>query len=218
VPALVIDAEIRNEDWEVSEWTRSYIGPGVARLELPDGDILVNTVTGYVAFRDLEFSEWSVEPLKAWQAHVDSLIDLARERLITTNPRFRPVGKTVLVSEYESQRHRLVVRAATPDGIGERLQQDVWVTRDVETTFEIYETYRLVLHLFGRLWLEVPVERPPGILMRARVSRRPADGRLGDPEEVEDSIVRDIGYRLVPRQFFEVEARAVLLQDRDGIR
>jgi hypothetical protein len=90
----------------------------------------------------------------------------------------------------------------TPDGVRDEITQQIWVTRDVETTPEIYATYRRALSLFDNQWLDVPAERPAGIVFRTREVRLSTPRQRGVGAQNEEATVVEAGYRLYPLEFF----------------
>jgi hypothetical protein len=208
IPALRIDeyVEVAGQEPWVST---SYFGPAVARIQDVDVEILLDLAAGLVAFADSNDSNWRVESLEDWQDHIENLRATARSQLSPEKPRYWSAEKG-LVAGLACRQYRLVARRQRPGTAGEHLEQDLWMTRDIETTREIYATYRRTLQLFDRMLIDMPADLPPGIILRSHLLRRSLDSALGDAGEVEDATVFDVGYELLPREFFVIDAREVV--------
>jgi len=178
------------------------IAPGLARIVYPGGTILLDEVGRQVAFYDAEQDTWATESLAACEARADSLRDRVRNHSQPAAPVFTVAGSMTLVSGYECQAYRVTIAIDRPGGDREEITQELWLTRDIETTEEIYATYRHTLQLFDNHWLEVPAERPPGIVFRTREVRLVTPRPQGEGPDIEDATVVEAGYRLYPLDFF----------------
>ncbi len=178
-----------------------HIAPGLARIDYSEGSILLNELTREVAYSDAEKGTWSSETLQACEDHADSLEEWTRAHAQPAEPVFQATD-TAMVSEYECQGYRATITVQDPSGEQDEITQEMWVTHDVETTQEIYATYRLVLRLFDNHWLDMPGERPGGIVLRTRQARLHTPRVEGEGPAIEDATVTKIGYRLYPAEFF----------------
>lgn len=206
IPALRVDeyVEVSGQEPWVST---SYFGPAVARIQDGNVDIMVDLAAGWVAFADSDDTNWSVHSLEDWQAYIENLRGEASAHLTPSKPRYESSDRE-LVSGLESRQYHLAVKLQTPGTAGELIEQELWMTKAIETTREIYSTYRRAKLLFDRNLIEVPAELPRGIIMRSRSLRRALDGAPGDAAQEENATVVDVGYEFLPRDFFIIDASA----------
>jgi hypothetical protein len=206
LPTLVIVERSKSFGSDDSTDVIYSVGPGLARVDYAGGTILLDEPARRVSFFDAEQGTWSSQPLEDWQAHVDSLTEWTRTHARSDSFKFRRTGPATLVSEYECRAYHVSLVVEMPDGVRDAITQQVWVTRDVETTQEIYTTYRHALALFDNQWLDVPLDRPAGIVFRTREARLSTPRAPGEGAHIEEASVVEIGYRLYPMEFFTMAA------------
>jgi len=178
------------------------IAAGVARIDHSGGTVLLDEFGRRVDWYDTEADTWSSQSLEEYEAEVDSTVEWILGRSRPFDPRFHRVGGQEIVSEYECLSYKLTMESDLDDGRAEQIAQEVWVTQDVQTTREIYSTYRHALRLFDEHWLSAPVDRPAGIIFRTRSVRLATPRLPGETAVMEEATIEDIGYRLYPTSHF----------------
>jgi hypothetical protein len=216
VPALVLVEKTQWTGAEEPEYVEYWYAPYLARIRYPRGEVVLDLVRGRVAFFDAKAESWNVESLESWEAYVDSLADVARARMVPSEPEWvpSPTPRSGLphIVKHACTPYQLTATMEYGDDTRERIEQQIWVTRDIAASEEIYETYRLALYLLDRQWLDVPVERPAGIILRSRATHRTTEPGLTEERiEVEDAVVVKQSYQLLPRTFFDIPLDEVAL-------
>jgi hypothetical protein len=210
IPVLRLVERVRRTGEREPEIVEYSVAPGLARIRHGAGEMIYDEPRQRIALYDNTERRWDSWDLGAWEAWVDSLADERLRALWPHRLRFQELGDRELVSDYECRPYELVVLAELDTGERERLVQRIWLSRDIEMTRDSYTTYRHALWLFDRMWQEIPVARPPGVVMRTRQERRAAEGWRDGWDEVEDAVVEEIGYRFVPPDFFDSPGPRVL--------
>jgi hypothetical protein len=202
LPTLVLAERVEGTGAPEADYVVWYVTGGRARIDHSGGTVLLDELGRRIDWYDAEEGSWSSQSLVEYEAELDSTTDWIVERSRPFDPRFHRVGGVEFVSEYECLAYRLSMETELDDERTEQIAQEVWVTDDVQTTREIYSTYRQALRLFDEHWLTAPVERPAGIIFRTR-SVRVAIPRLeGESAVMDEATVEDIGYRLYPVSHF----------------
>jgi len=202
IPTLVIieSAHLSGQE-DYSEIVYSCAA-GLARIDHPNGIVLLDERGRRVSFYDRDADTWSEQSLDDWAASVDSIVWWTQAHSRPAHPAFEASGDTVLVAGFECAPFRLSVEVDDGDRVMQ-IAQAVWVTRDVETTPAIYATYRNMQRLFDDQWLDVCAERPDGFVFRTRGVKLPVPLAEGESAEIAEATIVDIGYRLRPLTFFQ---------------
>jgi hypothetical protein len=202
IPTLVIveSAHLSGQE-EYSEIVYAC-APGLARIDHPNGTVLLDERAGRVSFYDRETDRWSDQPLEDWVASVDSIVGWTQGHSRPDSVSFEASGDSVLVAGFECAAYRVSLEVDDGDRVMQ-IAQAVWVTQDVEVTPEIYVTYRNMQRLFDDQWLDVCAERPQGFVFRTRGVRLPVPLEEGESAEIAEASVVDVGYRLYPLSFFQ---------------
>ena len=202
IPTLVVVERVETAGEEDPIHVVWSFAAGRARVDHPGGTVLLDEFGRRVDWLDVETNRWTHESLDSYEAYVDSVAGWTLDHSSPLDPIFEPAGEMALVAEFECLPFRLTMETASDDDRTVQIAQEIWVSRDVEMTEEIYTTYRHALRLFDDHWSVVPVERPPGILLRTREVRLTKPPAPGESAAIEDATVEEIGYRLYPITHF----------------
>jgi hypothetical protein len=204
VLALAIQEVVTVSDAAEPDSVLTWIAPGYARVVFPGGEILLNVHQRTVTSWDGETQRWTVDWLEDWEFDAETEAREVLERYVDGTPKFARIGRETKVLDMKCDRHYVGAKRRTPEGDIERIRQDLWVTRDLETTEAIAQTYMALVPLVDRTWIEVPIERPRGIVLRSVTSRRPVDAGPGDVASTTTVRIESITHVIAPRTFFDL--------------
>ena len=214
VPTIVLEETTQWSDEDKPARATYYFGPGFARLQYEDVDLIVDVAQQLVARIHTRNDVWQVQDVADWQAYVDSAATVANFRLSPRWPKFADSKTHEVVAGFRSQQFTAFARTTDDEGTRLLVENNVWVTNEMELTREMYAAYRLALHLFDGRCIDLPADRPDGIILRSRLSWHPIKESNHDNDLVEDSVVESVRYELVPRAFFDIqEPRGSVLPD-----
>ncbi len=185
-----------------------YFGPGLARLQYGNTELIVDVHQQLVARIDAKNGAWQVQDIADWQAYVDSATTATSLALSPRAPKFtdRHMGETM--AGFVTSQFTATARKTDDEGTRLLVENEVWATEGMELTRDMYEVYRLALYLFDGRCIDLPAERPDGVILRSRLSWHPIKDSNHDNDLIEDSVIESVRYELVPRTFFEIPGQA----------
>jgi hypothetical protein len=207
---LAIEEVITTSDEAEPDTVRSWIGPWHARVVFRSGEVLLDVQQRTVAAWDAEAQGWTVGPLDDWVDDIGAEAEKVLERYVAGPPKFKRIGKPEKLLGLKCDRFYAGAERKSPDGDVERIRQDLWVSRELTTVPQIVETYIAVASLFDATWVEVPVERPPGIVLQSVTSWRPADAPAREPAPSVTVRVESITHLVMPQTFFDPPVNLIL--------
>jgi hypothetical protein len=116
---------------------------------------------------------------------------------------FESMGQGGRVAGYACERFHLFTQREIFPGEVEAIEQEIWLTRELELPSRTYATYRRVVANLDRIELDAPIERPPGVALRTVIRRRAVDRPPGS-EETEANEVIAVERRPIPASAFAI--------------
>lgn len=201
--------EFEHADSLETEDIEMWIGDDGARIRHAGGEIVFDRHHRRVASYDDATAAWTTENLWDWEHYIDDETERARRQFRGDKPKYARIDGESEHLGLECRQFSLRVERRLEDGSREEVRQDLWVTRRLETTALILRTYQDVVSLFDQTWIDLPVERPEGFVLRAVTTYDAAGARPGEAPDVETITVHTIEHVLVARSFLEFAPAAM---------
>jgi hypothetical protein len=187
------------------------LAPGRVRVSHRDGDAILDEPNDRFVLLSPADKTYRRMSLRTWEARIREALDAAvasRSPKGTAKPpadslRFEPAGDGGPIAGYRCQRFHLYTQREIFPGEVEAIEQEIWLTRDLELPSAIDATYRRVVGNLDRIELDTPVERPPGVALRTVIRRRGIDHPPGS-EEVEATEVIAVERGPIPPDTFSI--------------
>jgi hypothetical protein len=207
--------------WPDPDTVRTYITPGRVRVQHRLGDAILDVPADRLVLLDRATSTYTSASLRDWEARIAAALEAAAERQGpgaaggAPDATWEADGDGIDIAGYACQRHHLFTRRELFPGEIELVEQELWVTHELELPGEAYEAYRRAIESLDRIGLDPRLHRPPGIAMRLYTRTFPEgqggpDGRRardrGVAEEVERQEVVRVERRPLPDEWFAIPA------------
>lgn len=203
----------------MSDTLTTYLMPGRVRVSHHDGDALLDVTRDRFVLLSPHDKTYRAMALSAWEAKIDEALvvgrrhrrggsgdrpdTLAADSVATDSLAFEAEAGRDTIAGFACERWHLFTPREVFPGEFEAVEEEIWVTRELELTPETWHTYRRVLASLDRIELDAAVTRPAGVAMRTVLRRRP-QGRPPTEGEVETTEVIAVERRASPESVFAI--------------
>jgi len=188
-PGFILHETHTQTQQAVADTIVTYVTAQAVRLSHAAGDAILDLEADRIILLDRDSRTYRQESLVTWEARILDAFEAMRDSsLAGTVPRFERVGETVQIAGYDCERHVLF---ATRNLLGARetVEQQVWVTSQLQLPTGAFEAYQRTLGAINSLGLPTRAEYPAGIILRNELRTRPADSQRRETPAVEASNV-----------------------------
>lgn len=202
-PAVVLQELHRLTGREGADTLVVSIAPGRVLVAHAGGDAILDTEGDRFLLLDPATRTYRSLSLRVWEQQIEAALEESTpERSLDATPAvYDSAGPGGVVAGFACDRYYLFTHRELFPGEVEAVEQEIWVTRELELPPGSWEAYERVLRSLDRMGLDVSVRRPPGVTLRTRIRRRPAGS---DAEEVEEIEVLRVERRHLEASVFEV--------------
>jgi Domain of unknown function (DUF4412) len=202
LPGVVL-LEVRASNMEDGADTlATVICSGRVRVSYGAGHSILDTTTDRFILLDPATATYRSIPLSEWEKQVRQ--SPATDQATKDTLRFEPMGgEPVTIAGYSCKRYHLYSRREVFPGEFETVEQEIWVTRELDLSVSALRTYARVQASLDWIGLDAPVARPEGIAMRSSVRRHP-EGQGDEADEVETYEVIAVESGNVPAAWFQI--------------
>ena len=186
----------------------TYVTPSRVRVAFASGDAILDVQENSIlvldrstrTYRRLSVDVWA-QTLEAAQAAI-----LARTRGVggEAEPRYEKLGEPVRIAGYLCDHYALYTRSELLPGEAEFVEQQIWVTRELELPPGAYAKYLDILRTLESVGLRGTVHRPPGVVLAVETRTRRGDADARDAGLTERSAVFRVEHVDIPDSAFAV--------------
>ena len=188
----------------------TYITPTRVRVSFTTGDAILDVQENSICVLDRGTRTYRRLSVDAWAQTVETAQAAIRERTRSAGgeaePRYERLGEPVRVAGYLCDHYALYTRSELLPGEAEFVEQQIWVTRELELPQGAYEKYVDVLRTLESVGLRGAVRRPPGVVLGVETRTRSANADARDAGLTERSAVFRIERTDIPDSIFSVPA------------
>lgn len=202
LPAVVLHERHVQSGRDAADTLVIAIASGRVRVSHAGGDAILDLVHDRFVLLDPASATYRSSSLQEWEARIEAAIDPGSAG-DTTGVRFEADGPGGRIAGYACERYHLFTHREIFPGEVEAIDQEIWVTRDLELPEGAQAAYERYVSSLDRMGLDARVQRPAGVTLRARTLTRP-DGAGRDAGEFEESEILRVEHRPLDASWFDV--------------
>jgi hypothetical protein len=195
--------------WPEADTVVTAITPGRVRVSHRLGEAILDVPGDRLVLMDRATRSFSSMSLRDWEARIAAALAASQEQRQTAPDsavaRYELEGDGGEIAGFRCQRWHLFTRRELFPGETDLVEQEIWVSRELELPGAAYETYRRALEGLDRLGLDPSIRRPPGVALRLHTRAFAEPGGAGS-EEIERSEVVRVERRPLEPSWFDIPA------------
>lgn len=199
--AVLLHSIVRIGD--TSDTLVTAIAPGRVRVTHRSGDTILDTVANRFLVLDPATSTYRTMTLARWEESVRESPVQRGEAPADTLDFEAMEGPVHRIAGYECRRYHVFARREMFPGELEEVEEEIWVTTDLVLATPARTAWERVQASLDQVALDAPARRPPGMVLRTVVRRRPV-GKGPEADEMETTEVFRIERRPVPIASFGI--------------
>jgi hypothetical protein len=185
----------------------TYVTPSRVRVAFASGDAILDVQENSILVLDRSTRTYRRLSVDVWAQTLEAAQAAIRARTRGASgeeqPRYEKLGEPVRVAGYLCDHYALYTRSELLPGEAEFVEQQIWVTRELELP-GAYEKYLDILRTLESVGLGGTVRRPPGVVLAVETRTRRGDADARDAGLTERSAVFRVERVDIPDSVFAV--------------
>ncbi len=202
-PGVVLYEVVTQTAQAVPDTLVTYVTAHAVRVEHASGAALLDFDAGRITILDASTRTFRSEALDTWQARIDAAMRALADSNAAAAPRFERAGGTLAIAGYTCERWVLYTHRNLL-GTRENVEQQVWVTRELDLPPGAFAAYQRTLGTIESLGFATRAAYPEGVVLRRETRARPADASRRHAPAVEAGHVFRVESRPLPQTLFVV--------------